>query len=57
MLHLSIFLFFGAICAAGAVNLLVQRHPINSALSLIAVGATDDDSHIARVIFGDPFAG
>ncbi|MBZ5722150.1 MAG: NADH-quinone oxidoreductase subunit J [Acidobacteriia bacterium] len=37
MLHLSIFLFFGAICAAGAVNLLVQRHPINSALSLIAV--------------------
>src|SRR5260221_4647041 len=37
MLHLVIFLFFGAVCAAGAVNLLVQRHPINSALSLIAV--------------------
>jgi NADH-quinone oxidoreductase subunit J len=37
MLHLIIFLFFGVICVAGAVNLLVQRHPINSALSLIAV--------------------
>ena len=24
-------------CVAGAVNLLVQRHPINSALSLIVV--------------------
>jgi NADH-quinone oxidoreductase subunit J len=40
MLHLIIFLFFGAICVAGAVNLLVQRHPINSALSLIAVMAS-----------------
>jgi NADH-quinone oxidoreductase subunit J len=38
-LHLILFLVFGAICAAGAVNLLVQRHPINSALSLIAVMA------------------
>lgn len=37
MLHLIIFLVFGAICVAGAVNLLVQKHPINSALSLIAV--------------------
>ena len=37
MLHLVIFLIFGAVCVAGAVNLLVQRHPINSALSLIAV--------------------
>lgn len=40
MLHLIIFLVFGAICVAGAVNLLVQRHPINSALSLIAVMAS-----------------
>ncbi len=40
MLHLIIFLFFGAICVAGAVNLLVQSHPINSALSLIAVMAS-----------------
>jgi len=38
-LHLILFLFFGAITVAGAVNLLVQRHPINSALSLIAVMA------------------
>jgi NADH-quinone oxidoreductase subunit J len=37
MLHLPLFLIFGAICVAGAVNLLVQRHPINSALSLIVV--------------------
>ena len=40
MLHLTIFLIFGAICVAGAVNLLVQRHPINSALSLIVVMAS-----------------
>ncbi|HEX3355068.1 MAG: NADH-quinone oxidoreductase subunit J family protein [Candidatus Angelobacter sp.] len=37
MLHLIIFLVFGAVCVAGAVNLLVQRHPINSALSLVVV--------------------
>src|ERR1700716_1338992 len=37
MFHLILFLFFGAICVAGAINLLVQSHPINSALSLIAV--------------------
>jgi NADH-quinone oxidoreductase subunit J len=40
MLHLIIFLVFAAICVAGAVNLLVQTHPINSALSLIAVMAS-----------------
>jgi NADH-quinone oxidoreductase subunit J len=39
MFHLILFLFFGAICVAGAINLLVQSHPINSALSLIAVMA------------------
>jgi NADH-quinone oxidoreductase subunit J len=39
MFHLILFLFFGAICVAGAVNLLVQSHPINSALSLVAVMA------------------
>ena len=38
-IHLILFLVFGAVCVAGAVNLLVQRHPINSALSLIAVMA------------------
>jgi NADH-quinone oxidoreductase subunit J len=37
MLHLIIFSAFGLICVAGAVNLLVQRHPINSALSLVVV--------------------
>src|SRR5438067_13865336 len=37
MLHLVLFLVFGGICVAGAINLLAQRHPINSALSLIVV--------------------
>src|SRR3954468_17049613 len=37
MLHLILFSVFGIICAAGAVNLLLQRHPINSALSLVVV--------------------
>jgi NADH-quinone oxidoreductase subunit J len=40
MLHLALFLFFGAICVAGAINLLVQRHPIDSALSLVVVMAS-----------------
>src|SRR5579864_4682117 len=38
-IHLILFLAFGAVAVAGAVNLLVQTHPINSALSLIAVMA------------------
>jgi NADH-quinone oxidoreductase subunit J len=38
-IHLIMFLFFGVVAVAGAVNLLVQSHPINSALSLIAVMA------------------
>src|SRR5271168_691188 len=37
--HLILFLAFGAVCVGGAVNLLAQRHPINGALSLIAVMA------------------
>src|SRR5260221_4883909 len=37
MLHLILFSVFGALCVAGAVNLLVQRHPINGALSLVVV--------------------
>jgi NADH-quinone oxidoreductase subunit J len=36
-MYLVIFLIFGALCIAGALNLLLQRHPINSALSLIVV--------------------
>jgi len=37
VLHLILFSVFGIICVAGAVNLLLQRHPINSALSLVVV--------------------
>src|SRR5690349_16316358 len=37
MLHQVLFFIFGAICVAGALNLLLQKHPINSALSLIVV--------------------
>jgi len=36
-MHLVLFLIFGTLCIAGALNLLLQRHPINSALSLIVV--------------------
>ena len=36
-MHLFLFLIFGAFCAGGAVNLLIQRKTINSALSLIVV--------------------
>jgi NADH-quinone oxidoreductase subunit J len=37
MLHLVLFLIFAALCVGGAINLLAQRHPINSALSLVVV--------------------
>jgi len=37
MLHLALFLIFAVICVAGAVNLLAQKHPIESALSLVVV--------------------
>jgi NADH-quinone oxidoreductase subunit J len=37
MLPLILFFIFAALCVGGAVNLLVQKHPINSALSLIVV--------------------
>ena len=36
-MHLILFLLFAGICLAGAINLLLQSHPINSALSLIVV--------------------
>lgn len=36
-MHLILFLLFAGCCLAGAVNLLLQTHPINSALSLIVV--------------------
>ncbi len=37
MFHQILFIIFGAVCVAGAINLLAQRHPINSALSLVVV--------------------
>ena len=40
MLHLALFLIFGLICVTGAINLLVQKHPISSALSLVVVMAS-----------------
>src|SRR5499433_1105717 len=40
MVHQILFIVFGMICIAGAINLLVQRHPINSALSLVVVMAS-----------------
>ena len=38
-LHLVLFIIFGGLAVAGAINLLAQSHPINSALSLIVVMA------------------
>jgi NADH-quinone oxidoreductase subunit J len=40
MLHPILFFLFAALCVGGAINLLVQKHPINSALSLIVVMAS-----------------
>lgn len=36
-MHLILFLLFGGLAVAAGINLLVQRHPIYSALSLVAV--------------------
>src|ERR1700691_5479781 len=36
-MHLILFIVFAALCLTGAINLLRQTHPINSALSLIVV--------------------
>ncbi len=36
-MQLALFLIFGLIAVAAALNLLLQRHPINSALSLVVV--------------------
>src|SRR6202142_1111249 len=36
-MHLILFIVFAGFCLAGANNLLLQSHPINSALSLIVV--------------------
>src|SRR5436309_13439119 len=37
MHYLVVFLVFCGICVAGAISLVAQRHPINSARSLIVV--------------------
>lgn len=36
-MHLVLFIIFAGFCLAGAFNLLLQSHPINSALSLVVV--------------------
>ncbi len=36
-MHLVLFIVFAGFCVAGALNLLLQSHPINSALSLVVV--------------------
>lgn len=36
-MELALFLIFGALAVGAALNLLLQRHPINSALSLVVV--------------------
>lgn len=36
-MHLILFIIFGGLCLAGAINLLLQSHPITSALSLVVV--------------------
>lgn len=36
-MELALFLIFSVLCIVGALNLLFQRHPINSALSLVVV--------------------
>ena len=36
-MQLTLFLIFAVLAVAGAINLLVQRHPIYSALSLVTV--------------------
>jgi NADH-quinone oxidoreductase subunit J len=36
-MEIALFIIFGLLAVAGALNLLLQRHPINSALSLIVV--------------------
>ncbi len=36
-MHLAFFFIFGGLAVAGALSFLLQRHPINSALSLVVV--------------------
>ena len=36
-MQLALFIIFGLLAVAGAINFLLQRHPINSALSRVVV--------------------
>src|SRR6201992_1251147 len=36
-MQLALFIIFAVLCVAGALNLLLPRHPIHSALSLVVV--------------------
>jgi NADH-quinone oxidoreductase subunit J len=52
MVHQILFFIFAAVCVAGAINLLVQRHPIHSALSLILVMGS---LAVLYLLLGAPF--
>ena len=52
MVHQLLFFVFAAICVAGAVNLLLQKHPIHSALSLILVMGS---LAVLYLLLGAPF--
>ena len=52
MIHQILFVIFAAICVAGAVNLLLQKHPIHSALSLILVMGS---LAVLYLLLGAPF--
>jgi NADH-quinone oxidoreductase subunit J len=51
-MYLILFIVFAGFCLAGAVNLLLQRHPINSALSLIVVMSS---LAVLYLLLGDEF--
>jgi NADH-quinone oxidoreductase subunit J len=52
MVHQVLFFIFAVVCVAGAINLLVQRHPIHSALSLIVVMGS---LAVLYLLLGAPF--
>lgn len=52
MTHQVLFFIFAAICVAGAINLLLQKHPIHSALSLILVMGS---LAVLYLLLGAPF--
>ena len=52
MVHQLLFFIFAAICVAGAINLLLQKHPIHSALSLILVMGS---LAVLYLLLGAPF--